>query len=46
MGEAVYAYDESTGLMKPADKTINAKGSTYTLTKAFDMVKMEQQHIR
>ncbi|WP_462416147.1 isopeptide-forming domain-containing fimbrial protein [Eubacterium ramulus] len=35
MGEAVYAYDESTGLMKPADKTINAKGSTYTLTKAF-----------
>ena len=35
MGEAVYAYDESTGLMKPADKTIDAKGSTYTLTKAF-----------
>lgn len=35
MGEAVYAYDESTGLMKPADKTINAKGSAYTLTKAF-----------
>lgn len=35
MGEAVYAYDESTGLMKPADKTINAKGSKYTLTKAF-----------
>lgn len=35
MGEAVYAHDESTGLMKPADKTINAKGSTYTLTKAF-----------
>ena len=35
MGEAVYAYDETTGLMKPADKTIDAKGSTYTLTKAF-----------
>ncbi len=35
MGEAVYAYDESTGLMKPADKTIDAKGSKYTLTKAF-----------
>lgn len=35
MGEAVYAHDKSTGLMKPADKTINAKGSTYTLTKAF-----------
>lgn len=35
MGEAVYAYDENTGLMKPADKTIDAKGSTYTLAKAF-----------
>lgn len=35
MGEAVYAYDETTGLMKPADKIIDAKGSTYTLTKAF-----------
>lgn len=35
MGEAVYEYDENTGLMKPADKTIDAKGSTYTLTKAF-----------
>ena len=35
MGEAVYTYDENTGLMKPADKTIDAKGSTYTLTKAF-----------
>lgn len=35
MGEAVYAYDETTGLMKPANKTIDAKGSTYTLTKAF-----------
>ena len=35
MGEAVYAYDETTGLMKPADKTIDAKGSKYTLTKAF-----------
>ena len=35
MGEAVYAYDETTGLMKPADKTIDAKGSTYRLTKAF-----------
>lgn len=35
MGEAVYAYDKTTGLMKPADKTIDAKGSTYTLTKAF-----------
>ena len=34
MGEAVYEYG-SDGLMKPADKTINAKGSTYTLTKAF-----------
>lgn len=35
MGEAVYTYDDTTGLMKPADKTIDAKGSTYTLTKAF-----------
>lgn len=35
MGEAVYEYNENTGLMKPADKTIDAKGSTYTLTKAF-----------
>lgn len=35
MGEAVYAYDETTGLMKPENKTIDAKGSTYTLTKAF-----------
>lgn len=35
MGEAVYAYDDATGLMIPADKTIDAKGSTYTLTKAF-----------
>lgn len=35
MGEAVYAYDETTGLMKPANKIIDAKGSTYTLTKAF-----------
>lgn len=35
MGEAVYAYDAKTGLMIPADKTIDAKGSTYTLTKAF-----------
>lgn len=34
MGEAVYEYG-SDGLMKPADKTIAAKGSTYTLTKAF-----------
>ena len=35
MGEAVYAYDTNTGLMIPANKTIDAKGSTYTLTKAF-----------
>ena len=35
MGEAVYEYDDNTGLMKPANKTIDAKGSTYTLTKAF-----------
>lgn len=35
MGEAVYAYDEKTGLMKPENKTIDAKGSTYKLTKAF-----------
>lgn len=35
MGEAVYAYDDNTGLMKPANKTIDAKGSTYELTKAF-----------
>lgn len=35
MGEAVYTYDDTTGLMKPADKTIDAKGSKYTLTKAF-----------
>lgn len=34
MGEAVYEYGND-GLMKPADKTIDAKGSTYTLTKAF-----------
>lgn len=34
MGEAVYEYGND-GLMKPADKTIAAKGSTYTLTKAF-----------
>ncbi|MGN9107615.1 SpaH/EbpB family LPXTG-anchored major pilin [Oliverpabstia intestinalis] len=36
MGEAVYTYDETTGLMVAADKTIDAKGSTYTLTKAFE----------
>lgn len=36
MGEAVYTYDENTGLMVAADKTIDAKGSTYTLTKAFE----------
>ena len=35
MGEAVYAYDSTTGLMIPANKTIDAKGSKYTLTKAF-----------
>ena len=35
MGEAVYTYDETTGLMKPENKTIDAKGSTYTLTKVF-----------
>lgn len=35
MGEAVYAYDANTGLMIPANKTIDAKGSTYKLTKAF-----------
>lgn len=34
MGEAVYEYG-TDGLMKPADKTIDAKGSTYTLTKTF-----------
>lgn len=34
MGEAVYEYD-TDGLMKPANKTIDAKGSTYTLTKTF-----------
>lgn len=34
MGEAVYEYGND-GLMKPADKTIDAKGSTYNLTKAF-----------
>lgn len=34
MGEAVYEYGNN-GLMKPADKTIDAKGSTYTLTKTF-----------
>ncbi len=34
MGEAVYEYGDD-GLMKPAAKTIDAKGSTYTLTKAF-----------
>lgn len=36
MGEAVYTYDENTGLMVAADKTIDAKGSTYMLTKAFE----------
>lgn len=36
MGEAVYTYDENTGLMVAVDKTIDAKGSTYTLTKAFE----------
>lgn len=36
MGEAVYTYNETTGLMVAADKTIDAKGSTYTLTKAFE----------
>lgn len=35
MGEAVYTYDTTTGLMKPADKTITAKGEKYTLTKTF-----------
>lgn len=35
MGEAVYAYSDTTGLMIAADKTIDAKGSDYTLTKAF-----------
>lgn len=34
MGEAIYEYGDD-GLMKPAAKTIDAKGSTYTLTKAF-----------
>ena len=34
MGEAVYEYGND-GLMKPADKTITAKGEKYTLTKAF-----------
>ena len=34
MGEAVYGYD-ANGLMIAQDKTIDAKGSTYTLTKAF-----------
>lgn len=34
MGEAVYDYDDN-GLMIAQDKTIDAKGSTYTLTKAF-----------
>lgn len=34
MGEAVYAYD-AAGLMKPENKTIDAKGSKYKLTKAF-----------
>jgi len=34
MGEAVYGYDDN-GLMIAQDKTIDAKGSTYTLTKAF-----------
>ena len=34
MGEAVYEYG-SDGLMKPANKTIDAKGSKYTLTKTF-----------
>lgn len=38
MGEAVYTYDTTTGLMKPADKTITAKGEKYTLTKTFTMV--------
>lgn len=34
MGEAVYGYDDN-GLMIAQDKKIDAKGSTYTLTKAF-----------
>ena len=34
MGEAVYEYGND-GLMKPASKTIDAKGSSYTLTKSF-----------
>ena len=34
MGEAVYEYGND-GLMKPADKTIDAKGSAYNLTKTF-----------
>lgn len=34
MGEAVYGYDDN-GLMIAQDKIIDAKGSTYTLTKAF-----------
>ena len=34
MGEAVYGYGDN-GLMIAQDKTIDAKGSTYTLTKAF-----------
>lgn len=34
MGEAVYEYGND-GLMKPADKTITAKGEKYTLTKTF-----------
>lgn len=34
MGEAVYEYGND-GLMKPASKTIDAKGSGYTLTKSF-----------
>ena len=36
MGEAVYKYDETTGLMVADNKTIDAKGATYTLTKAFE----------
>ena len=36
MGEAVYTYNETSGLMVAADKTIDAKGANYTLTKAFE----------
>lgn len=45
MGEAVYEYGND-GLMKPANKTIAAKGSKYTLTKAFQRQKTEQLHTR